>query len=52
MLKGQNEKVTHFLPVNEQRQPLSTPFQPMLGFTIVPYGTISGKQRILPIDSI
>ena len=48
MIKGHNEKVTHFLLVNEQRQPLSIPLQPMLGFNIVTYGTISGKHRIFP----
>ena len=52
MLEGQNEKVIHFLLVNEQQQPLSIPLQPMIGFNIVPYETISGKHRILPIDSI
>ena len=52
MFKGQTEKVRHLLSVNRQRTPLSTPLQHMVCFNIVPYGTISGKQGILPIDLI
>ena len=46
--------ITHLqiLYVNRQRQLLSTPSQPMLSFNIVPYGTISGMQRIFAIDLI
>ena len=49
---GHNNKFTGFLYVNRQRQPLSTPSQPMLSFNIVLYGTISGMQRIFAINLI
>ena len=43
-----NIKFTKFLYVNGQRNLLSTPFQPMESFNIVPYGTVSEIQKILP----
>ena len=44
------EKVLHFLSVNRQRTPLSTPLQPILDLSIVPYGTQAKNQRFWSID--
>ena len=39
MFGHHNNKFIEFLYVNRQRNLLSMPFQPTLGFSIVPYGT-------------
>ena len=50
MFMHHNIKFIKFLYVSRQRQLLSMPFQPILSFNIVLYGTISGMQRNFAID--
>ena len=49
MFRHHTNKFIEFLYVNGQQNFLSMPFQPTLGFGIVPYGTNFREARILPL---